>query len=372
MRPVNVIVVDDSAFMRKSLETMIEGDPRLHVIATARNGQEAVDLVKKHRPDVVTMDIEMPIMDGLTALSIIMKECPTPVMMVSSLTSEGADATLDALERGAVDFIPKQLSFVSLDILKIKEILREKLLTIAAARRPAFRRSLQSSPAALSPSLARTSAPAVAGASGQAQPLTKLASRMHRVNYSAVVLGISTGGPQALMRIIPKLPQQLPVGIAVVQHMPPRFTASLADRLNSQSEIAVKEAEDGELFRAGTVYIAPGGMQMNFRSGGGGTYIKIVEGPPELLFKPCVDFMVNSAVEQFRSPLLGVIMTGMGKDGLEGMRHLRSKGGNVMAQSEDSCVVYGMPRATIEAGMADYVFDIDDIPTAISRLCMHD
>ncbi len=360
MKTINVIVVDDSAFMRKSLATMIESHPQLKVVATGRDGKEGVELIKKFRPDVVTMDIEMPVMDGLSALSIIMKECPTPVMMVSSLTTEGATATLDALERGAVDFIPKQLSYVSLDILKIKELLHEKIIGIAASRMPKR-----------SPDVGLRRSPLVgagAGISGAAQGLSAVSSRPVIGGFGAVVLGISTGGPQALMRIAPKLPAGLQLPLLVVQHMPPKFTASLAERLNAACPLPVKEAEDGEYLENGKVYIAQGGHQMTFQRSGMRTMIRINDNNNGSIYKPSVDIMMQSAIENMRKPLLGIIMTGMGRDGLEGLRSIKAKGGYVVAQSEESCVVYGMPRAVIEAKVSDVILNLEDIPAAIAKL----
>ncbi len=362
MSTINVIVVDDSAFMRKSLATMIEAHPQLKVVATGRDGKEGVELIKKFRPDVVTMDIEMPVMDGLSALSVVMKECPTPVMMVSSLTTEGATATLDALERGAVDFIPKQLSYVSLDILKIKDLLHEKIIAIASSRRP--RRlgdvGLQRSPLATGST--------TSGVSGAAQPLSALRS-MPAGGFGAVLLGISTGGPQALMKLAPKLSAKISVPIVVVQHMPPKFTASLAERLNAACPLPVHEVQDGDIMEAGHVYIAQGGKQLQFQRATARTIMRVTDNSSGTIYKPSVDVMMNSAVEQIRRPMLGIIMTGMGRDGLEGVRALKKAGGYIVAQSEDSCVVYGMPRSVIEARVSDITLSMDDIPVAISKLC---
>ncbi len=362
MKPINVIVVDDSAFMRKSLATMIESHPDLKVVATGRDGKEGVELVKKFRPDVVTMDIEMPVMDGLSALSTIMKECPTPVMMVSSLTTEGATATLDALERGAVDFIPKQLSYVSLDILKIKNLLHEKIIGIASSRRPRRAADVE-----LRRNTTLTS-PAPGTASGAAQPLSAVPTRPVAGGFAAAVIGVSTGGPQALMRIAPKFPSSSAIPIIIVQHMPPKFTTSLAERLNAVCPLPVREVEDGETMENGTVYLAPGGRQLILQRVGMKTIFRVNDESNGSIYKPSVDVLMNSASEQLRKPLLGVIMTGMGRDGLEGLKTIKSKGGYVVAQSEDSCVVYGMPRAAIESKVSDVVLNVEDIPMALAKL----
>jgi two-component system chemotaxis response regulator CheB len=355
-RTINVVIVDDSAFMRKSLSMMLESDPEIKVVATARNGKEGIEKIREHRPDLVTMDIEMPEMDGLTALGIIMKEMPVPVLMVSSLTTEGAQATLDALNLGAVDFIPKELSYVSLDIAKIKAELISKVKHIALSRSLQFRlqRIRAGSPqrAAVRDASSRRSVPP--------------ASR--RKDLRAVVVGISTGGPFALLQTIPKIPGDFPLGIAIVQHMPPKFTRSMAERLNGLSALVVKEAEPGDVVRPGLVLVAPGGMHMTFTANGKETAVAISPEPAGTLYRPSADVMMLSAVEAFRAPLLGLIMTGMGKDGLEGLKQIKKGGGYVVAQNEETCVVYGMPRAAVDEGIADAVLPLDEIPGALMRI----
>ena len=353
--PINVVVIDDSAFMRKSLSLMLESDPQIKVVATARDGREGIEKIRQFHPDLVTLDIEMPVMDGLTALKQIMKEMPLPVLMVSSLTTDGAKATLDALALGAVDFIPKDLSYVSLDIVKIKEELVAKVKHIVRSRSLAFRLERiraagKGHPPAIAPGPKQKVTPAV------------------RKDLRAVVVGISTGGPFALLQTLPKLPANFPLGIAIVQHMPPRFTRSMAERLDSLSKVTVKEAEDGEPLEPGLVLIAPGGQHLTFRSNGRGVFARISAEPLDTLYRPCADVMIRSAAEAFNAPLLGLIMTGMGKDGLEGLKVIKQKGGYVMAQDEESCVVYGMPRAAVDEGIADVVLPLEDIPGALVRV----
>lgn len=350
LRIINVVVIDDSAFMRKSISLMLESDPGIKVVATARDGQDGINKIREFRPDIVTLDIEMPVLDGLSALRIIMKEIPLPVIMISSLTSEGAQAMLDALNLGAVDFIPKELSYVSVDIKKIREELISKVKAIVRSRPPRLR--LVGAPLRpLQPGQSQWSIPVGVG--------NKL---------KAVVLGISTGGPYALLQTIPKLPVDFPLGIAVVQHMPPKFTKSLAERLDSLSSLNVKEAEDGDILEPGVVLLAPGGQHMTFRRKGGYVAATIGSEPANSIYKPCADVMMTSAVEAFNGPLLGIIMTGMGKDGLEGLRRIKQKGGFVIAQDEDSCVVYGMSRAAVEAGVADAVLPLAGIPRGMMRV----
>ncbi|MBI3579048.1 MAG: chemotaxis response regulator protein-glutamate methylesterase [Ignavibacteriales bacterium] len=355
---INVVVVDDSAFMRKSLTMMLESDPQIKVVATARDGREGIEKIRQFNPDVITLDIEMPGMDGLTALGIIMKEMPRPVLMVSSLTSEGAKATIDALNLGAVDFIPKELSYVSLNIVKIKEELIEKVKNIAHSKAMQFRlqriKGLRPDATKKSPAAASVSASDV---------------KIPPKNFRALVIGVSTGGPFALLQVIPKLSGKFPLGIVVVQHMPPHFTKSLGERLNSLSEVTVKEAEHGEKIEPGTVLIAPGGSHLTFEKNGTGIpRVKISSEPSNTLYRPCVDVMVGSAVETYNAPLLGLIMTGMGKDGLQGLKLVRQKGGYVIAQNEETCVVYGMPKAVVDAGIADAVIGLDEIPFVLNQL----
>ena len=363
-KQIRVLVVDDSAFMRKALSMMLEEDPGIVVVGTARDGEEGVEKVRRLKPDLVTMDIEMPRMDGLTALRLIMKDYPVPVMMVSSLTTDGASATLDALEMGAVDFIPKQLSFVSLDIIKIKEELQAKIKDIGRRKNVlmARYRSQQFSRLAGKPSVrsGRREEPPQATPRAVARPLSK---RKHHIDIIAV--GSSTGGPPALQEVVPRLPRNLPVGMIIAQHMPAKFTKSLADRLNGMSQVTVREARDGDILEGGTVLIAPGGMQMTVRKVGARISAVVSEFPKDTLYHPCVDVTMNSVTDVYGRGAMGVILTGMGNNGVTGMSKLKSRGGIVIAQNEQTCVVYGMPRAVIEAGISDHVAPIERVADEI-------
>jgi two-component system, chemotaxis family, protein-glutamate methylesterase/glutaminase len=361
---VNVLIVDDSAFMRKSLSIMLESDPGIKIIATARDGLDGYEKAKALRPDIITMDVEMPRMDGLTALEKIMKDCPTPVLMVSSITSEGAEATLKAMDLGAVDFIPKQLSYVSLDIVKIKQDLIDKVKAIARSRSLSQRlASIRGAAQRLQP---RASTPSVPGASRQMSENTYKPSA---VDFHVVTLGISTGGPFSLQKIIPMLPKDFPLPILIVQHMPPKFTKSLSDRLNSMSQITVKEAEHGETIKNGTVYIAQGGFHMKaVKSGLSAPTIEISEQPSTTLHRPSVDVMMESAVQAYGRNVLGVIMTGMGHDGLDGLKLIKSRNGYCLAQNEETCVVYGMPKSAVDAGIADAIVPLENIPETMMKL----
>jgi two-component system chemotaxis response regulator CheB len=353
---INVIVVDDSAFMRKSITMMLESDPEIKVVATARDGMDGIEKIRRFKPDLVTLDVEMPTMDGLTALGIIMKEMPLPVLMISSVTTEGAAATIEALSLGAADFISKDMSFVSVEIVKIKEDLISKVKHIAASRAMQFR--LQR---------IRTSASGVKATPGHSSSLSsRVVTRRPTLDLRAVVIGISTGGPFALLQMLPKLPKNFPLGIVIVQHMPPNFTRSMAERLDSQCQLDVREAKEGDKVQAGLVLIAPGGKHMTFtRHGINDVRTKISDEPRTTLYKPCADVMMLSAVEAFSGPLLGLIMTGMGKDGLEAAKVIKKRGGFMIAQGEESCVVYGMPKAIVDEGLADAVLALDDIPSGL-------
>jgi len=364
-KQIKILVVDDSAFMRKALCIMLESDPMIKVIGTARDGEEGVEKARRLKPDLVTMDIEMPRMDGLTALREIMSSNPVPVMMVSSLTTDGASATLDALEMGAVDFIPKQQSFVSLDIVKIKDDLLAKIKDIARrksilmARHRRVSKAVKPGSGAPRPQPRRaTSRPPV-----DMSVATPAAKRNH--NVGIVVVGSSTGGPPALQAVIPRLPRNLPVGLLVVQHMPAMFTKSLAERLDSLSKVNVREAADRDQIEPGQVLIAPGGKQMAIKRIGGRAQVAISDHPVEALYKPCVDNTVLSVADIYGKSTLAVMLTGMGSNGKQGFQAVKGKGGKVIAQNEDSCVVYGMPRAVIEAGLADHVVPIDNVASEL-------
>jgi two-component system chemotaxis response regulator CheB len=364
-KPISILVVDDSAFMRKAITMMLESDPNIKVVGTARDGEEGVEKVRLLKPDLVTMDIEMPRMDGLTALREIMKSNPTPVMMISSITTEGAQATLEALDLGAVDFIPKQMSYVSLDIVKIKDELLAKIKDIA--RRKSLLMSQHRQRQFHQLGKATLDQPRAAGtltrSSGTASPLRGMRKRQEAVGI--VAIGSSTGGPPALQSVITRLPRNFPVGIVIAQHMPPTFTKSLAERLNSLSQITVREATDGEKIEPGLVLVAPGGRNLTVKKRGASGYVFVSSEPVNTLYKPCVDVMVNSVADAYGGATMGVILTGMGNNGVVGMQNVRSRGGVIIAQNEESCVVYGMPRAVIEAGVADHIAPIENIAAEI-------
>ncbi len=347
---IKVLVVDDSAFMRKALSTMLDGDPEIQVVGTARDGSEGLDKARQLQPDVITMDIEMPRMDGLTALRHIMMEMPRPVIMVSSLTTEGAEATLKAMELGAVDFIPKQLSRVSLDIVKIENDLRAKVKIVARRkiRAPRMSRKIET-----------VSAPTMGKPSLDAIPKKGPQSR------DVVAIGVSTGGPPAIQKVLSKLPANFPACILIAQHMPQAFTGPFAKRLDAVCQIKVKEAEAGDRVQPGVAFVAPGGQHLSIDQKVSRIDLLVSPEPKEALYKPSANVLIASVAQGVGKRGVGVILTGMGSDGLEGIKQLKQKNGYILAQDDASCVVYGMPKAIVDAGLADEILDIDDIAQGI-------
>jgi two-component system chemotaxis response regulator CheB len=357
---IKVVVVDDSAFMRKAISTMLSKDPEIDVVATARDGEEGLEMIRKHNPDVVTMDIEMPRMDGLTALRHIMMEMPRPVLMISSLTNEGAEATLKALDLGAVDFIPKQLSKVSLDIVKIEASLIAKV-KIVASRRMVHSRARLSGPLARAPICTPTAPAGAVPYRSAAAPTLPSGSPKRDV----VAIGVSTGGPPAVQKVLSALPADFPASIVIAQHMPQAFTGPFAKRLDGLCKISVKEAEDGDRLKPGCAYVAPGGRHLVLKQMISRVDLRISAEPASALYKPSANVLISSVAEAVGRRALGVILTGMGNDGMEGIRALKDKGGRALAQSDGTCVVYGMPKAIVDAGLSDEIVDIDDMAQAI-------
>jgi two-component system chemotaxis response regulator CheB len=344
---VKLLIVDDSAFMRNALSTMLSSDPEIKIVGTARDGLEAIEKIGSLKPDIVTLDVEMPRMDGITALRHIMQTNPLPVIMVSSITTEGAKVTLDALDLGAVDFIPKNLSELSINIVKIKEILIDKIKHIG--RKGLVKRQVRP--------------PGTAAVPRSIEVPTHIPLRTTGERRIGILsIGTSTGGPKALQEIIPKLPKDFPAPIVIAQHMPPNFTGPFAERLNQLSEIEVREAKEGELLKPGVALIAPGGGHMRVkRVRGIETVVSISDNKEEFIYRPSVDALMSSVAECFPGRALGVILTGMGNDGLRGLISLKNTGGRIFAQDEESCVVYGMPKAVVDAGIADKVLSLEEM-----------
>lgn len=342
-RNIQVLVVDDSAFMRKVISDILNQDPRINVIGTARNGQDALLKRRELRPDVMTLDVEMPVMNGLDTLKQIMKEDPCPVVMISSTTKEGAENTLLAMEYGAVDFVAKPSGAISLDINKVKIEIVDKVIQAAKAR-------LQRS--APKPIVQRT--------------IRRLIETNEK--RKVIAIGTSTGGPKALKDVITKIPATIAAPILIVQHMPVGFTRSLAERLNALSSITVKEARDGEMIENGTAYIAPGGCHLGLRKVGSSLFIQTHLEEPRKGHRPSVDVMYESLSTITDIETIAVIMTGMGADGTEGLMKLKEKGScYAIAEAAESCVVFGMPRAAIKTNLVDEVVHVQEIAERMLR-----
>ena len=416
-----VLIVDDSTFFRKRLKEIIESDPTMQVVGEAKDGKEGVSLAASLHPDVITMDVEMPVMDGITAVKEIMAKTPTPILMFSSLTFEGANSTFKALEAGAVDFMPKNFDDIAHrreDGIKallnaIKAVSRSRVrgfrpaLSTSTTARPSSlsatrtsstlssttRTSTLSSTSSLSSRLSTTAtapAPTQGAALGQYKKINELLSSEQGVpaaarkftfgdhkaettafkrsgkSHSLVAIGSSTGGPIALQEIIPKLPK-LNVPVVIVQHMPGSFTNTFAARLEAMSQLHVVEAKDGDVLEPGTCYIAPGGKQMIFERFGLNTRIRIIQDTGRVTYNPCVDVSFASLAQIFGNKVLAMILTGMGSDGCEGCQLLKAKGSVIWAQNEETCVVYGMPQAVVNANVADLVLPLGDIAGCIVK-----
>jgi len=345
---IRVLVVDDSAFMRTAISRMIESDPGLRVLSTAQTGAEALEKVVSLGPDLVTLDVEMPGMNGIETLKRIMEQSPRPVIMVSSLTQEGAETTLEALSLGAFDYVPKQQSYVSLDIIKIREDLVSKIKAAVES----FRRR----PVLKTPKV--TPAPPPPSATAQRQA--------YHVPPGIVAIGTSTGGPKALQEILPLLPADLPVGVLIVQHMPKGFTGPFARRLDTLCKISVREASNDDPIQPGVVYVGPAGQHMTVhRHTPSKVVVRLSTTPAGTLHTPSVDVMMTSVAEVFRAQAMGVILTGMGADGLQGMQAIARAGGQTVGQDEASCAVYGMPRSCAEAGILQRVVPLMQVPDQI-------
>ena len=353
---IKILIADDSIFMRKLLSDLFEEQPVFKVVGVAHNGKDAVEKTAQLSPDLLTMDVNMPVMDGLEALAIIMKEHPLPVVMISSMTKTGAEATLRALELGAVDFISKVSGTVS-SIADIQNEILEKCRAAAAAN---WRISAKGKPVPVE--MEEPPVSKVRPVELMSSPFPKSASGTGQQRL--VAIGTSTGGPRALQQVITQLPADLPCGVVVVQHMPPGFTKSLSERLDSLSKVKVKEAEDNDLIEPGHVYIAPGNYHMQVKNQSGLLRISLNQEPPLASHRPSVDVLFDSVASVGRR-LTAVIMTGMGSDGAKGMQKIKSAGGYVIAEDESTSVVYGMPKAVVDLGIADKVLPLPYIAGAI-------
>lgn len=362
-----LLIVDDSAFMRKLISDFFVGVSEIEVVGTARNGKDALEKIKKWQPDVITLDVEMPQLNGLEALKLIMADCPTPIVMLSSTTKAGAEITVEAMANGAVDFIAKPSGTISLDLHKIKDELIRKVVQAAAV--PVSK--LQKNTSLRNMISKKTMMEKYV--EPKKQPVTRQIIQprpmIHSSNKKLVLIGTSTGGPRALQEVVTRIPKTINAPIVIVQHMPAGFTKSLANRLNQLSEITVKEAEHGDILQAGHAYIAPGGYHMKLQKTGAVMSVKLdnVEAPRGG-HRPAVDVLFESASAIKDLDKVAVIMTGMGSDGTKGLQRLKETGQVVaISESADTCVVYGMPKAAFETGLVDDVEDVDDIAHAIMK-----
>ncbi|PID58838.1 chemotaxis response regulator protein-glutamate methylesterase [candidate division KSB3 bacterium] len=349
---VRVLVVDDSAFARRTLTNILDRDPRINVIGTAWDGQEAIEKIATLSPDVVTMDINMPHMNGLEALKIIMRDMPTPVIIVTWLKQNIIEKTLEALEYGAVDCILKPTELASDKLFQIKSDLVNKVVAVAGLDGPMLQNAIQQ-PRLSSPMLRRTA----------------IRPKASPAKIDCIAIGVSTGGPTALYHIIPTLPKDFPCGIIIVQHMPPGFTKSLAERMNKNSAITVKEAESGDRVQAGLALIAPGGYHLFLEQTAQGHVVAQVRAEPShYIHIPSIDLTFCDVAEIYRQRCVGIILTGMGKDGVKGLEQIKKYGGCSIAEDKSSCVVFGMPEVAIRRGLVDNVASVHEIAGILMKM----
>lgn len=345
MTSIRVLIIDDSAFMRKMITEIITSDQRIDVVGTARNGQDGLRKIQQLNPDVITLDIEMPMMDGIETLENIMELHPKPVVMLSSLTSKGATKTLQALSLGAIDFIEKPSGPISLDIEDIKQEIIDKVITASQVKE--LNKSVR-----------------------KEHQVLKTVQHKQSYENAIVAIGTSTGGPRALQQILTSLPSDFPAPILIVQHMPAKFTKSLADRLNSLSSIHVKEAAHGDIVRKGTAYIAPGNYHMHVRRIGRSLAISLSQDPLVRGHRPAADTLFQSIAQLKNINKIAVVLTGMGKDGSDGIKYLKEKDQEtiILAEAESSAIVYGMPAAAIATGHVNKVLHLADVSETVINL----
>lgn len=381
-----VLVVDDSSFFRRRVSDILNQDSNIEVVDVATNGKEAVEKAASVKPDVITMDIEMPVLNGIDAVREIMANSPTAILMFSSLTHDGAKATFEALDAGALDFLPKKFNEIAKNSEDAGSLLRQRVLELARKSSSVKRRAFRPKTTTLgSPTSTRPSSstkPSKLSITSTRTPLVKPLSNTSEVGrtttsklvkssgkkYKLLAIGTSTGGPVALQKILVQLPKDFPLPIVMIQHMPAAFTEAFSNRLDSLCQISVKEAKDGDRLVPGVAYLAPGGKQMLIDGTENAAKLKIMEdNSPRVAYKPSVDISFGSAAKVFSGDVLGVILTGMGADGREGSRMLKGKGATIWAQDEASCVVYGMPQAVTAAGISSLSLPLDDVAPAILK-----
>ncbi len=344
---IKVLVVDDSAFYRQSIILMLKAFPEIQVIGSVPNGNEAMRFVLKEKPDLITLDLEMPEMDGFTFLRWLMQNHPIPVLVISSQSE--APSVFKALELGAVDFMAKPTKQASMEFMNLQAELCLKIGTIVKI--PVYKLKERFSPSS------RTL--------GETKPLRDLRADRERKFVGLIAIGASTGGPPAIQTILSTIPQNFPIPIVISQHMPTVFTYYFAERLNKVSKVEVKEAENGDSVQAGRVLIAPGSSHMEFESKRGGVYVRLKPQEKMDRYVPSIDHMMASSVEAYGSKVLGVLLTGMGNDGKVGMRKIKEAGGVTLAESEESAAIFGMPREAIKEGVVDHILPLISVPEFI-------
>ena len=364
---IRVLVVDDSGFFQKRIAEILKSVADIKIVGFANNGREAIEKVESLNPDVVTMDYEMPVMDGLTALRHIMKAKPTPVLMFSSLTYDGARVTLDALDAGAVDFLPKNFEDLQRGGDKIRNTLSDKIKSVAKYyNRSVSSQAYSSAPTQTAPSASlsqNTSVRETPRVPVNKPPIPKEPADTTNDTHArlkpvdVVLIGTSTGGPVALQKVLAGLPASFSKPIVLIQHMPASFTGAFAERLDKLCNIGVKLAEDGDELKAGQALLAPGGQQLLLDRG----RVKIVDGDDRVNYKPCVDITFASAAKHYPGKALGIILTGMGSDGKDGAQLMKQSGSPIWAQDEKTCVIYGMPMAIAKANLADAILPLHEI-----------
>ncbi len=346
---VKVLVVDDSSFARLSITKQLSSDPGIRIVGVARDGIEALEKIKGLKPDVITLDVEMPRMGGLETLERIMEEEPTPVVMLSSLTSKGAEITIRALEVGAIDFFLKSSRATATGFLGLTDELNIKVKLAAKVKAERFKiakRNIDNR--------------------HQAEKAERTAASRLCESDKVVVIGSSTGGPAALYKLIPNLPDDLHASFLVVQHLPSSFTRSLAERLDQLSQMEVKEARPGDRLNRGQVLLAPGGYHMIVKNG---DTVELNKEEAVMGLRPAVDVTMRSVASVYGSETIGVVLTGMGSDGTKGAALIKAAGGEIIVQDADTCVIYGMPRSVVESGNADKIMPLPQIPEEIASMC---
>jgi len=380
---IKILVVDDSSFFQKRISEILKPEPDIQIIGFANNGREAIDKVQSLRPDVITLDYEMPVMDGLTALKNIMQVRPTPVLMFSSLTYDGARVTLDALDAGAVDFLPKNFEDLQRGGTKIRSLLSEKIKEVARHFNRGASSALQTTVAPSAPvkkaespkpqvreqfGQAPAARPAQVAASSEAEtkPSISSTSASNKTRLPAidlVLIGTSTGGPVALQKVLTQLPASFSKPVLLIQHMPASFTSAFAERLDSLCKIKVKLAEDGDLLKPGVAYLAPGGRQMMVER----NKLRVIDGDDRMNYRPSVDLTFASAAKHYPGKALGIVLTGMGSDGCDGAKLMKQTGSPIWAQDRETSVIYGMPMAIAKANLADAILPLQNIGMALVK-----